>query len=466
MISKTFSNYIRTPVMLLVLIEAAILYSAVYFAALVWFNGNLTLFEQVQGPLAPRAIGVAVIMLLSLLSMGLYQFHQRIYFQEVIVRVFVGFLIGCAALAITYFLMPSVTLSRGVGIVAILYALTLLLAVRFYFVRTVDNNIFKRRTMVYGAGERAESISKLRRKADRRGFSLVGVVPAQGDKFVGKSEKILNAGRSLIDLARENNADEIIIAMDDRRGNLPVRELLECKVRGIEVLELVEFLERETGKIRIDLVSRGWLIFSPGFRNTRLTRFFKRVTDIVVSAVAMALTSPVFLLTALAIVFEDGLRKPILYRQIRTGLHGSPISVLKFRSMCVDAEADGKAVWAGENDSRVTRVGRFIRKVRIDELPQLINVLCGSMSMVGPRPERPEFVKQLSESVPYYAERHCLKPGLTGWAQLRYNYGSSKEDAIEKLQYDLYYLKNNNLLLDLVIMLQTAEVILWGKGAR
>ena len=466
MISKTVHNYLRTPVLLLMLAEASILLSAVYVSALVWFDGNISLFEQQEGPIAPRAISVAVVMLLSLLSMGLYQFNQRINYQEVIVRVFVGFLIGSSVITVVCVLLPSVMLSRDVSIVAVIYALTLLLAVRFYFVRKVDNNIFKRRSLIYGAGKRAACISRLRRRADRRGFDLVGMVPAPGDRFLGKADTLFDDDRSLSELSADHSVDEIIVAMDDRRGNLPVRDLLECKLRGIEVLDLVEFLERESGKIRVDLVSPGWLIFSPGFRKTRLSRIIKRTVDLLVSAIALVLMLPVLMLTTMAILLEDGFHSPILYRQIRVGLNGETIGILKFRSMRVDAEADGKAVWATENDARITRVGQFIRKARIDELPQLFNVLRGQMSIVGPRPERPEFVEQLAESVPYYAERHCVKPGVTGWAQLRYNYGSSEEDSIEKLQYDLYYVKNNNLLLDLVIMLQTAEVILWGKGAR
>ena len=192
----------------------------------------------------------------------------------------------------------------------------------------------------------------------------------------------------------------------------------------------------------------------------------KRVMDVAVSALALLVCWPILILLAVAIKLEDGLRSPVLYRQIRVGHNGIPFAVLKFRSMVVDAEADGKAVWATKNDDRVTKVGRIIRTLRLDELPQIFNVLRGQMSIVGPRPERPEFVDRLSETIPYYAERHTVKPGVTGWAQLRYSYGASEEDAAEKLQYDLYYVKNHTLLLDLVIILQTAEVVLWGKGAR
>jgi sugar transferase (PEP-CTERM system associated) len=277
---------------------------------------------------------------------------------------------------------------------------------------------------------------------------------------------LIQSDKSLLEIATENNADEVVIAMDDRRGNLPVRDLLDCRLRGIDVIDLVGFLERETGKIRIDLVNPGWLIFSEGFRISRFRSVFKRVVDIFVSATLILLSWPVMLLIALAVKFEDGPYAPVLYRQRRVGQGGKPFDCLKVRSMRVDAEADGKAVWAKQNDDRITRVGAMLRTARLDELPQVFNVLKGEMSLVGPRPERPEFVEQLQKKIPYYGERHAVKPGVTGWAQLKYSYGASEEDAAEKLQYDLYYVKNQSFILDIMIILQTVEVVLWGKGAR
>src|SRR6056297_2262882 len=324
----------------------------------------------------------------------------------------------------------------------------------------------RRRTLVFGAGKRAAAIREIRRKADRRGFRVVANVGAAGDGSVNRCDKYVDHDRPLLAIAREREADEIVVAMDDRRGNLPIDELLACKVRGIDCLDLLGFLERETGKIRIDLVNASWMIFSSGFRITPLRRATKRGLDLFVCVLAMVIALPVMALCALAIKLEDGLRAPVFYRQRRVGLYGENFDVLKFRSMIQNAEAPGQAQWAEKNDPRVTRVGGVLRKLRFDELPQLLNVLKGEMSVVGPRPERPEFVSQLKQNIAFYAERHTVKPGITGWAQLKYQYGSTEQDAIEKLQYDLYYVKNHSLLLDLVIMLQTAEVILWGKGAR
>jgi sugar transferase (PEP-CTERM system associated) len=405
-------------------------------------------------------------MFASLISMGLYQFHQRIHFREVLARVAVGFILGGIALAVVFYAFPSFTVSRELSAVAVGYALILLLLVRYIFMRRLDENMFRRRTLVYGSGERASAIGDLRRKADRRGFKIIGSVPAPGDTQTFEKNGVLIREKSIDWLAEELDADEIVIAMDDRRGNLPVRDLLNAKLHGIDVIDLLEFLERESGKIRVDLVNPGWLIFSPGFRASRFRKFSKQTVDLLVSSLLLLVSWPVMLAITACIKFEDGLRASVLYRQRRVGYRGKIFNVLKFRSMIENAEADGQEVWAEENDERITRVGRVLRKFRLDELPQVFNVVRGQMSLVGPRPERPNFVAELSESIPYYSERHTVKPGVTGWAQLRYSYGSSTEDAIEKLHYDLYYVKNHNLLLDFIIILQTVEIILWGKGAR
>ncbi len=461
----SIKNFVRTPLLLMAIVEMMVLYSSLYVAALVIF-GSLGECERILGPLAPKAIVVAGVILVSLIAMGLYQFHQRIYYREAAARVLVGLVIGGLALAVIFYGFPSVAVTRDLASVAIVYSLILLLLVRYYFVSTVDENVFRHRTLVYGAGKRAASIADLRRRADRRGFKIVGRVPAPGDTIIEDKKVLTDANQTIAEIAIEKDADEIVVAMDDRRGNLPIRELLDAKLKGIDVIDLLEFLERETGKIRVDLVNPGWLIFSSGFRSTPFRKFTSRTVDIIASGCIFLITWPVLLLAAMAIKLEDGLTAPVLYRQNRVGLGGETFPVLKFRSMKVDAESDGKPVWATKGDKRVTRVGNFLRKSRLDEFPQLLNVLLGQMSLVGPRPERPEFVKKLQENIPYYSERHSVRPGVTGWAQLKYSYGASEEDALEKLQYDLYYVKNQNLMLDIIIILQTVEVVLWGKGAR
>ena len=283
------------------IMEAMILFSSVYVAALVVF-GSLDACESVVGPLAPKATIVATVFLISLIAMGLYQFHQRIYYREAVVRVMVGLAIGALALAVIFYTFPSVTISRELASIATIYAFILLLLVRYYFVRTVDENVFRHRTLIFGAGKRSASIFDMRRRADRRGFKIVGQMPAPGDTIIEHKEFLTANNRTIAAIAIENNADEIVVAMDERRGNLPIRELLDAKLKGIDVIDLLEFLERESGKIRVDLVNPGWLIFSSGFRITPLRRFNSRVVDVVVSGVIFLITWPVMLLVALVVV--------------------------------------------------------------------------------------------------------------------------------------------------------------------
>ena len=462
----SFEYRLRKSSLLMAGIEATILFSSVYIAGIVVF-GSFADSQRVLGPLLPKAAVVAAIVLLSLIAMGLYQFNQRLYFRETVVRIVVALGVASLAIAVVFKAFPNIVISGDIASIAVGYALVMILLFRYLFSRRIDQNIFRRRTMIYGAGDRAASLFDLRRKADRRGFKIVGRLAAPGDTIVGdRSDVFMTNGNSIIEYVRAAGADEIVIAMDERRGNFPIRELLDARLQGISVIDLVEFLERETGKIPIELVNPGWLIFSEGFHISRFRRISQRALDIIVCAGLILCTWPIMLFIVLATKIEDGLAAPVLYRQCRVGLGGRRFQIFKFRSMAVNAEADGKAVWADQNDVRITLVGRFLRKSRLDELPQAFNVLRGDMSLVGPRPERPEFVKTLQDEIPYYAERHTVKPGVTGWAQLRYVYAASQEDTKEKLQYDLYYVKNQSLMLDIMILLQTVEVLLWGKGAR
>jgi sugar transferase (PEP-CTERM system associated) len=265
-------------------------------------------------------------------------------------------------------------------------------------------------------------------------------------------------------LALRHNIEEIVVAMEDRRQGFPTAALLDARLRGVRVTDLLTFLERESGRVNVALLHPSALIFSDGFRCDFLRLATKRAFDVTASLTMLVLSAPIALLTALLVYLED--RGPVFYRQVRTGQNGRPFTILKFRSMRVDAEADGRAIWARANDPRVTRVGALIRKLRLDELPQLFNVLVGQMSFVGPRPERPAFVEQLAQTVPFYRQRHYVKPGITGWAQVRYSYGASSREAQDKLEYDLYYVKNHTLAFDLAVLLQTVEIVLFRIGAR
>ncbi|HEY2036189.1 MAG TPA: TIGR03013 family XrtA/PEP-CTERM system glycosyltransferase [Steroidobacteraceae bacterium] len=449
--------------------EAVVFFGSVYAAVMARFHvdpASIPTLKQLHGAVWPRALVFSVIMVLCLLAFGLYSARQRARFAGMVVRVSVALIAGFALTAALFYMIPTLWMGRGVDGLAAIGGLFGVVISRVVFAHIVDENVFKRRVLIYGAGETAAAIAGLRRRSDRRGFFLMGFVAAhQGERAVS-TDRIVDPKGSLVQLCQRLGVAEVVVAMDDRRRDFPVRELLQCRLAGIEVTEVLTFLERETGRVRLDVLNPSWMIFGPGFRRDPFQRLAARLVDLAGSLLVLPVALPFMLLATLAIKLEDGWRAPVLYRQPRVGLGGQTFNVLKFRSMRTDAERDGRALWAQKRDPRVTRVGSFIRKVRIDELPQILNVLGGQMSLVGPRPERPQFVSQLAERIPYYLERHSVKPGITGWAQLCYPYGSSEQDALEKLQYDLFYIKNRTLLFDLAILLQTVEVVFLGKGAR
>ncbi len=462
---RIFQHYWQLPLALLAAAEAVLFFFAPYAAVMLNTHAGWAELGGIGGPVLPKGLLFASAMFISMTAMGLYNARQRSRLAGLLTRVAASVATGTVSSAIVFYFFPSIVLYRGQLVLTAALAFAASVIVRIAFDRLLDENLFKRRVLVYGAGRRAGSIARLRRRSDRRGFIVVGYVAAEGDD----SGAVLAAerldGSDLLQLCRKHEVDEIVVAMDDRRRQFPMDQLLECRLEGLEIVELVTFLERETGKVRLDVLNPSWMIFSEGFRQGRIHSTLERAFDVGASVLLLLVALPVMLLAALAIKLEDGPRSDIFYRQVRVGQYGRPFKLLKFRSMRADAERDG-AQWAQKNDSRVTRVGRIIRRLRIDELPQLFNVLRGEMSFVGPRPERPEFVEQLNERIPYYRERHSIKPGITGWAQLCYPYGSSEQDATEKLQYDLFYVKNHSLLFYLAILVQTVEVIVWGKGAR
>lgn len=462
---RLFSHYIRLPLVLLAVAEFLLMIGSVYLGALLLY-GSIHHVPGTSGSLRAEALTFAGAVIVCMVALGLYQARQQPHRAGTVLRIMLSMFLASILLALVYYLFPPLDLGRAaLGVSGLLSFIGLLLA-RFVFFHTVDDVMFRRRILAYGAGEHAASLTGLRTRADLRGFRIVGFVARPGDQPVVQSDRLVEVKGSLLDFVRQHDVDEIVVALDDRRKGLPVDELLACKLGGFTVSDVATFLERETGKVALSVLYPSWLIFSDGAGNSRMKNVVERVFDVVVAAIMLVVTLPFTLLAALAIWVESGFQGPVLYRQTRVGLEGKPFKLLKFRSMQVDAEKNGEAVWAQSNDPRVTRVGGVLRKYRIDELPQLINVLRGDMSIVGPRPERPEFVADLSETLPYYRERHCVRPGISGWAQLCYPYGSSQEDALEKLQYDLYYVKNRSLLFDMLILLQTAEVVIWGKGAR
>jgi len=403
---------------------------------------------------------------IAMVAMGLFTRRMRDRMAGILLRITLSVLAGGVLAGLVLGFWPGFKFTLAEFAYSMIFAWLLLVLVRGMSQRLIDEDIFKRHVLVLGAGVNAARLARLRRRADQRGFRLHGFLPVEGEKIEVSSDRVIDVRGSLRDYVKQQGIDEIVVAMDDRRRNFPLKALLDCRLAGILISEQVTFLERETGKVHLELLTPSWMIFGGGFRRDGMRVHSERFFDLLASLSLLALASPVMLLTALAIKLEDGMRAPVFYRQNRVGFGGRIFPVIKFRSMRIDAERDGKAQWATTNDNRVTTLGKYLRKLRIDELPQLLNVLRGEMSFVGPRPERPEFVEQLAETIPYYLERHSVKPGITGWAQLCYPYGASEQDAVEKLQYDLFYVKNHDLVFDILILLQTVEVILLGKGAR
>ena len=465
---RILGQYLPASLAVLALVEGALSFLALYVALCIRFQAgvrDLPQLTQEFGPLWPRGVAFSMIVVTCLLAFGLYNTRQRTQLSGILARLLLALLVSACAVAALFYIIPTSHPFRGVAAIAVILSVCGVLASRAVFARVADEEIFKRSVLVYGSGHAASAIARLRRSSDRHGFALVGFVQAPGEERVVPGERVLDSSGDLCALCERLGVTEVVVAMDDRRCGFPIPELLDCRLAGIDVTELLTFLERETGRVRIDVLNPSWMIFGQGFRRDPLRLFSSRALDVLASLGVLVVALPAMVLTFFAIKIEDGWQAPALYRQERVGLGGKVFKVLKFRSMRQDAELNG-AQWAQHADPRVTRVGAIIRKLRIDELPQVINVLRGHMSFVGPRPERPEFVAQLAEKIPYYVQRHCVKPGITGWAQLCYPYGSSEADALEKLQYDLYYIKNNSLLFDLAILIQTAEVVLFGKGAR
>jgi sugar transferase (PEP-CTERM system associated) len=468
---RVFRQYIPGSFLLLGAVEYLLLVISVYGTAhtrewLHWVGAETSVS---LAPISlPTALFFALVVSLAMTSMGLYQPRFRFAAAGMLLRIGIAFVGAGIAMGVLYFVFPILAIEQTTWFCSYLNAGVIIFLVRAVFLKTLDKNLLKRKILVLGAGATAAQVgTQLRRRVDHHGFTIVGYVHVKGEHDVVDENMVMRPDVTLFALATELQVDEIVVAVGERRRkSFPVHDLLDCKLSGIDVIDLLGFFERETGKVKLDILNPSWLIFSDGFHQSKKYVVLKRFLDILVCILLLFITWPLIILAAAAILIESKGKGSVLYPQIRVGQHWKLFSVYKFRSMEQDAEKDGVARWAKENDERITRVGKVLRKIRLDELPQIINVLKGDMSLVGPRPERPEFVTELAEHIPYFAERHRMKPGITGWAQLRYPYGSSEHDSMAKLEYDLYYVKNSSLFLDIIILLQTVEVILWRKGAR
>jgi sugar transferase (PEP-CTERM system associated) len=410
-----------------------------------------------------RIVTVTALCLLCFYYTGLYDLTEVQSSRELLVRLLQGTGAAAALLAIPYVIVPSAVLDAGTFVTALAVFGAAVLAWRLIFNSLSHDPHLEERILILGTGHAARMLTQEIWMRQDFAYRLVGFIDHRDGPCVVRRHDILGEVRDIRRVVAERQVTRIVISLADRRGHLPIDELLRAKLAGVRVEDATTTYERLTGKILIDDLKPSWLIFSDGFRASRLTRVVKRTFDLVLSTVGFLLATPLMLVSALA-VWRDS-PGPILYSQQRVGENGRIFTLYKFRSMRVDAE-NGTPVWAIDNDDRVTRTGRFLRATRLDELPQLWNVMLGDMSFVGPRPERPYFVQQLRSVIPFYQERHSVKPGVTGWAQVRYRYGASVEDAVEKLRYDLYYIKHMSIIFDLTIVFDTIKVILSRKGAQ
>jgi sugar transferase (PEP-CTERM system associated) len=458
-----FSHYVPGRLVFLAGLEALVLLLSAYVGIAVHLGEPVG--TAPGSSLSPQAVVFALGMLIVMCSMGLYQVELWENSQLVSMRLAAAFMLGFLVTGLAAWLVPSLHLKAYTIGVTLIVALTGSVLVRTAFYKWAHLGLFKSRVLVLGTGSR---VMKLAEVGERNpNHTVVGYVSLQPARHYVPSPSVLPMapGEKLWSVVERHGINQIVVAVRDRRGGgFPVQELLECRLRGVKVVELPTFFEREYRQVLLESITPSWMVLGEGFRQGLVRNVVKRLFDLIASGALLVITLPIMLLAALCIYLESG--GPVLYRQDRVGQGGRIFTLFKLRSMRVDAESDGTPHWAVANDGRTTWVGRILRKFRIDELPQIINVFNGDMSFVGPRPERPFFVDQLEKQIPYYSLRHSVKPGITGWAQVRHPYGASVDDAIEKLQYDLYYVKNHCLFLDLAVLIATVEVVVWGKGAR
>lgn len=460
---RLFKHYVPHAVLLLGLLDFLLLLSA---AEAGWMLRARQIGMDADhvitriGPLVSFAAAIQT----GMIAVGVYGTEALQSFRFALARLLVAISLGVIFLSVMHFLLPDITLWRSNSLYAMGLAIVLLLAIRLLLGSMLGGEAFKRRLVVLGAGNRADRIRDIEQRKGS-GFLVVGYIAMNDGAQVIPEAINRSAIYNLADFVVRLGASEVVLALEERRNALPLQDLLRIKTTGVHVNEISTFLERETGRVDLDSVNPSWLIFSDGFSaGRRISSIAKRLFDIIASSILLLLTGPVILFAALLVKLDS--KGPAFYRQQRVGLFGQEFWIVKLRTMRQDAEVSGQAVWAEKDDPRITRLGYWLRKLRIDELPQTWTVLKGEMSFVGPRPERRQFVEDLEQHLRYYAERHMVKPGITGWAQINYPYGASIEDSRHKLEYDLYYAKNYTPFLDLLILIQTVRVILWPEGAR
>ena len=462
---RLFKQYYPVRNALFVVGEGLFIFVSVIIASWLLIGNDFILTDR---NLILKTVLIASVCQLCLYYNDLYDLNVTNTYQELFIRLMQALGASAIFLALVYFLFPICIIGRGIFIVSICFVVAFIVVWRIAYTHILNNGLFNQKIILLGSGELARNIARAIIENRDCGYQVAAVVNGNqtGDAFMIQSPANIcrNGYDGLCKNAKALDIDKIVVAIEERRSGFPIRQLLSCRVDGIEVIEGTSFYEMLTGKLIVEKINPSWLIFSEGFRKSWLRKVLKRTGDLILSVIMLALLAPVLLTVAILIKLDS--KGPVFFSQERVGEKRKPYMVHKFRSMVQDAEKTSGPVWAQADDCRVTRIGKFIRKWRIDEFPQLFNVIKGEMSFVGPRPEREFFVSELEEAIPYYAERFSVKPGVTGWAQVSYPYGASVEDAKEKLNYDLFYIKNMSIFMDLMVVMRTVKTVLFGEGAR
>jgi sugar transferase (PEP-CTERM system associated) len=465
---RVFNQYISPKALMLMLVEGGLIALALVCAVRIRFWNSAAGFGEyiVLPDFLWQALVFVATLQVCFYYCDLYNLNAIRDRSEQWIAVGQSIGSGCLLLGLVYFIFPGLLLGRGIFFISVVLVPVFIGSSRVVLDHIWQSAALKEKVVIFGSGDLAQTVGREFLKRNDLNISLVGFVgpaSAAGEKSLLSRPVFGRQGESLNEIVAENEISRIVVALDDRRNALPTRDLVRLRVAGIRVEDANTTISALTGRVWLETVKPSWFVFSDGFRRSAIVLILKRVLDLVAAVVGLAVSLPVMLLVSLAIRLDS--KGPVIYRQKRVGLRGKHFEVLKFRSMRTDAERNG-AQWAAAKDPRVTRIGGFLRKYRLDELPQFINVIRGEMSLVGPRPERPEFVEELRKQISYYDERHSVRPGLTGWAQVQYQYGSSVEDAVRKLEYDLFYLKNMSILFDCVVLLNTVRIVFTGHGSR
>ena len=464
MILRVFNKYIPVHKLIFFFLETIFFLGIVILGTYLRFLSDISIFTTYHN-LLPKTFLIVATIQLCLYYFDLYDFKTFRSNLELAIRLLQSLGISSIILAFLYYLFPMLIIGRGIFLISVSFVGATIISWRMGYNHFLKTRQLDQKIMIIGTGPLAKNIAREILEREDIGFKIIGFITDNperiGEKLVNPS--IVGEQSQIYDIAAREKAVRIIVALDERRGKFPEAQLLECKMRGIAVEEGIEFYEHLTGKLQVESLRPSTIIFSDGFKKPRLTMWIKRMIGFSFSSIGLILLSPLILIISILIKIDS--RGPIFYKQERTGEDGRVFGLIKFRSMVANAETNGP-VWAEKNDSRVTRIGKWMRNWRLDEVPQMFNVLKGDMSFVGPRPERPFFIEKLRKEIPFYDQRFYVKPGITGWAQIKYRYGASKDDALEKLKYDLYYIKNLSSLFDMIIIFETVKVVLFGKGAR